>query len=83
MAKLSPFSDHKSAAIVCKQLQFKNGEDNVDTGNEGISEEAMGQYVKMFEETLSHDHVKALAALFGWNAPSCDEVCSIASISVV
>jgi len=43
----------------------------------------MGQYVKMFEETLSHDHVKALAALFGWNAPSCDEVCSIASISVV
>jgi len=32
---------------------------------------------------LSHDHVKALAALFGWNVPSCDKVCSIASISVV
>ncbi|RCV21634.1 hypothetical protein SETIT_4G153600v2 [Setaria italica] len=80
VANLPPVSDHKSAVAICRQLQFKNGEDNADFGVEGISEETMGQYVKIFEQTLSHEHVKALAALFGWNAPSCDEVRSMASI---
>jgi hypothetical protein len=82
VAKLPPVSDHKVVASVCCQLQFMNGEEKATDGEEGISEEALEQYVRIFEQTLSYDHVKALAALFGWNAPSCDDACSMSYIFV-
>lgn len=52
-------------------------------GEEGISEEALGHDARIFEQPLSHDHVKALAALFGWNAPPSDEVRSMVNITIV
>ncbi|CAL5092668.1 unnamed protein product [Urochloa decumbens] len=70
VAKLPPISDHKSAESVCRQLCFKNGEDDTPEHEEAISEETLAQYVRIFEQKLSQEHIKALAALFGWNAPS-------------
>lgn len=72
----------KLVGDVCRQLQFLNGEDGTSNGEETISEAALEHYARIFENTLSHDHVKALAALFGWNAPSSAEVRSMADISV-
>jgi hypothetical protein len=46
-----------------------------------MPDEGMKQYVRIFEQPLSHDHVKALAALFGWTAPLADEVRSLDFIS--
>lgn len=37
---------------------------------EGISQEAIDAYAKLFSQPLSQCHVEALAALFGWSAPS-------------
>jgi hypothetical protein len=37
---------------------------------EGINQEAMDAYAKLFSQPLSQCHVEALAALFGWSAPS-------------
>jgi len=37
---------------------------------EGISQEAIDAYAKLFSQPLSQCHVVALSALFGWSAPS-------------
>jgi hypothetical protein len=37
---------------------------------EDISQEAIDAYAKLFSQPLSQCHVEALAALFGWSAPS-------------
>ena len=83
MAKLPPISDHQVAESVCRQLCFKNGEDDMPKSVEAISEEALAQYAKIFEHTLSQEHVKALAALIGWNAPSEAEVRAMVDIAVM
>jgi hypothetical protein len=36
---------------------------------EGISQQAIKDYEKVFSETLSLAHIEALAALFGWSMP--------------
>ncbi|KAG2553919.1 hypothetical protein PVAP13_9KG628300 [Panicum virgatum] len=83
VAKLPPISDHKSAESVCRQLCFKNGEEDISDREETISEQALKQYAKIFEQTLSQEHIKALAALFGWNAPTDVEVRSMDNITVM
>lgn len=65
VAKLPPISDHQVAESVCRQLCFKNGEDDMPKSVEAISEEALAQYAKIFEHTLSQEHVKALCS-FDW-----------------
>ena len=35
--------------------------------NDGISRQALDDYAKLFKHPLSHSHVQALAALFGWS----------------
>ena len=37
--------------------------------NEGISQEALQRYSRLFDQPLPPSHVQALAALFGWTAP--------------
>ncbi|XP_020399441.1 histone-lysine N-methyltransferase EZ2 isoform X4 [Zea mays] len=37
--------------------------------NEGISQEALDNYCRLFEQPLPPSHVQALAALFGWTPP--------------
>lgn len=37
--------------------------------SEGISQETLGQYGKLFSQPLPSSHVQALAALFGWATP--------------
>jgi hypothetical protein len=83
VAKLPPITDHKSAEAVCRQLKFKNGDEDPSENQEVFSEEALAQYAKIFEQTLSQEHVRALAALFGWNAPSEAEVHALDDIVVM
>jgi hypothetical protein len=42
---------------------------NIIEDNEGFSRQALGDYTKLLKHTLSHSHVQALAALFGWSIP--------------
>jgi hypothetical protein len=37
--------------------------------NEGISQEALDEYARLFKRPLTHSEVEALSALFGWRAP--------------
>jgi hypothetical protein len=37
--------------------------------NEGVSQEALQKYSRLFDQPLPPSHVQALAALFGWTAP--------------
>jgi hypothetical protein len=83
VAKLPPITDHKSAEAVCRQLNFKNGDEDPSEIQEVFSEQALTQYAKIFEQTLSQEHVRALAALFGWNAPSEAEVHALDDIVVM
>jgi hypothetical protein len=39
------------------------------TEYEGISQEAIEEYKKLFTHPLSQCHIEALSALFGWNTP--------------
>jgi hypothetical protein len=41
--------------------------------NEGIDQEALDCYSKLFDKPLSPSHIQALAALFGWSAPGVGE----------
>ena len=36
---------------------------------EGLAQEALDEYGRLFSKPLSQDHVAALAALFGWAIP--------------
>jgi hypothetical protein len=42
---------------------------NIIEDNEGFSRQALDDYAKLFKNTLSCSHVRALAALFGWSVP--------------
>lgn len=74
MAKLPPASDSKAAPSVCRQLGFTDGVEKVST-------DSLEHYTRIFYQPLCREHVKALAALFGWSAPPCDKVRLADSIS--
>jgi hypothetical protein len=42
---------------------------NIIEDNEGFRRQALDDYAKLFNHTLSRSHVQALAALFGWAIP--------------
>jgi hypothetical protein len=46
---------------------------HIISDNEGISQEALHEYVSLFKQPLSPCHVEALSALFGWSTP--DGIC--------
>lgn len=64
VANLPPQVDHKAASTVCRQLGFT--EENTSGGIP-----PMEMYARVFDQPLNQNHLKALAALFGWNAPAC------------
>ena len=77
VANLPPTTaDHSAAVSVCRQLGFADGE-------ERVSIVAMEHYATLFDQPLSREHLKALAALFGWDAPPGDEVRAADDILVV
>jgi hypothetical protein len=76
VANLPPVTDHNAAVSVCCHLGFADEEDS-------ISAVSMEQYASMFGQTLTQEHLKALAALFGWDAPPSDEVRTVGGILVV
>lgn len=63
VAKLPPEAAGRAATTICRKLGLSD--------EERISEEALETYVRVFDRPLSRSHI---AALFGWSAPSCDEV---------
>lgn len=75
VARLSPESNTLAATAVCRQLGFTEG------GNK-VSAESLEQYSKVFEQPLSQSHLRALAALFGFEAPPDAEVRSVSDPSV-
>lgn len=76
VAKLPPHSDHKAAATVCRQLGFNDVENQ-----DGVP--PMEMYKWVFDQPLSKNHLKALAALFGWDAPNCGDDQGAGGTSVV
>jgi hypothetical protein len=42
---------------------------HIITENEGISQEALEEYARLFKRPLTRSEVQALSALFGWRAP--------------
>jgi hypothetical protein len=76
VAKLPPISADRSAAVsVCRHLGFADGE-------ERVSDAALEHYANLLDQPLSREHLMALAALFGWDAPPSDEVRAVDSILV-
>lgn len=67
VAKLSPEVVKGAAASVCRRLGFADAENKVTAGYRD-------EYSRLFDQPLSQEHLRALAALFGWNAPPEDEV---------
>jgi hypothetical protein len=65
-----------AAASVCRQLGFTDTEDKVIV-------DCLDDYSLIFNQTLSHEHLRALAALFGWNAPPEDEVRAMGEASAI
>ena len=46
---------------------------NIIEENEGIGQESLDEYSKLFGHCLPDSHVQALAALFGWAIPEDEE----------
>ena len=63
IAKLPPEFDKASTTTVCRKLGLAD-----DDGK--ISDEALNWYSTFYRDLLGRDHVEALSALFGWAAPS-------------
>jgi hypothetical protein len=59
IAKLSP---QATASTVCQQLGFRNPTND-------SSSSALEHYARVFDQPLRREHVMALAALFGFQAP--------------
>lgn len=76
VANLPPATEHSAAVSVCRHLGFSDGE-------ERVSSASLENYAAMFDQPLSREHLKALTALFGWDAPPSDEVRDAGSILVV
>ena len=77
VANLPPTTvEHSAVVSVCRQLGFADGEERVFVV-------AMKHYATLFDQPLSREHLKALAVLFGWDAPPGDEVRAADDILVV
>jgi len=77
VANLPPTTvEHSAVVSVCRQLGFADGEERVFVV-------AMKHYATLFDQPLSREHLKALAALFRWVAPPGDEVRATDDILVV
>lgn len=50
---------------------------NVVNENDGIHQDVLDAYGKLFGQPLPESHVQALVALFGWATPDVGEVESI------
>lgn len=59
--------NNNAASSVCRQLGFADAENT-------ISDDSLERYIQLFKHPLCREHVVALAALFGWEAPPESEV---------
>lgn len=73
IAKLPPEINQQAAVTVCRRLGFTDNQ-------QGISEETMDKYKKFFNNPLSRNHVCALAALFGKEVPTEEELDRMATV---
>lgn len=75
MARLSPEVVNGASAAICRQLGFTNAENKVTVSS-------LEEYSRVFDQPLGLEHLRALAALFGWNAPPKDEVRTAGEVTI-